>query len=210
MKKRPCVWCPHELTAGQHWKCLTMSRRVLGMFHHSPTLPARLITMDESWFHLYEPTTKRQGSTWLEVGELRIFKTRQERVTKKVMLSVFWDSQGVIHCEFLPQGRGGINAQYFLGLLRRFRESVRRRCCQLWRNRRNQFWLQMDGAPAHKARLVQTFIQQTNIKLLPHPPYSPDIAPSDFFLFARLKRHICGWRFPNINALMERIDQEVG
>lgn len=166
--------------------------------------------MDESCFHLYEPTTKQQGSTWLEVGEPRVSKPRQERATKKVMLSVFWDSQGVVHREFLPQGRGGINAHYFLGLLRRFRESVRRRRRHLWRNRRTQFWLQMDGAPAHKARIVQNFIDQTRMKLLPHPPYSPDIAPSDFFLFARLKRFIRGHRFPDLNALMERIDHEVG
>lgn len=134
MKKHPCVWRPHELTAAQRHKRLQLSRHILGMFRRTPALPSHLITMDESWFHLYHCTTKQQGSTWLEAGEPRASKTRQEQATKKVMLSIFWDAQGVIHREFLPQGRGGINARYFLGLLRRFRESVRCKCCQLWRN----------------------------------------------------------------------------
>ena len=39
----------------------------------------------------------------------------------------------------------------------------------------------------HTARKTMEIIRKLKWDLLPHPPYSPDIVPSDFFLFGRLK-----------------------
>jgi hypothetical protein len=44
-----------------------------------------------------------------------------------------------------------------------------------------------DNAPPHKARIVTEFLVEQGIETLRHPPYSPDIAPSDFSLFDTLK-----------------------
>jgi [histone H3]-lysine36 N-dimethyltransferase SETMAR len=38
-------------------------------------------------------------------------------------------------------------------------------------------------------------IKELRLELLPHPPYSPDLAPSDFFLFPKLKEKLAGQRF---------------
>jgi len=38
-------------------------------------------------------------------------------------------------------------------------------------------------------------IQRLDFSVLPHPPYSPDLAPSDFYLFPELKEHLKGQRF---------------
>lgn len=38
-------------------------------------------------------------------------------------------------------------------------------------------------------------LHELGYELLPHPPYSPDLAPSDFFLFADLKRMLAGKKF---------------
>ena len=40
-----------------------------------------------------------------------------------------------------------------------------------------------DKVPAHKCVLVQDFIKEEKVVQLSHPPYSPDLSPSDFFLF---------------------------
>jgi histone-lysine N-methyltransferase SETMAR len=32
-------------------------------------------------------------------------------------------------------------------------------------------------------------------EILPHPPYSPDLAPSDFDLFSKMKKHLTGEPF---------------
>ncbi len=49
--------------------------------------------------------------------------------------------------------------------------------------------------------MTQARLMECGINLLPHPPYCPDMAPSDYFLFPRLKRELQGRCFPNLAAL---------
>ena len=57
--------------------------------------------------------------------------------------------------------------------------------------------LHQDNTPAHKAKLVQEILQKLNIETLAHPPYSPDLAPCDFWLFPVLKDSLRGTRYEN-------------
>ena len=58
-----------------------------------------------------------------------------------------------------------------------------------------------DNARPHSAN--QTTATQRSFKweVLQHPPYSPDLAPSDFHLFGPLKHHLSGERFPDDDAV---------
>jgi hypothetical protein len=49
-----------------------------------------------------------------------------------------------------------------------------------------------------KQRGVVRFLWANNME---HPPYSPDLAPSDFHLFGPLKHHFSGERFPDDDAV---------
>ncbi|MCP6508625.1 hypothetical protein NL478_28070, partial [Klebsiella pneumoniae] len=40
----------------------------------------------------------------------------------------------------------------------------------------------------------------------PHAPYSPDLAPSDYFLFPNLKKWLSGQRFPNDEEVMSAVN----
>ncbi|GFW58746.1 histone-lysine N-methyltransferase SETMAR [Trichonephila clavipes] len=60
---------------------------------------------------------------------------------------------------------------------------------------RNGFLLHHDNARPHTARSVLNVSQQNNIDNLPHPPYSPDKTPCDFWLFPQLKKPLRGKRF---------------
>ena len=51
-----------------------------------------------------------------------------------------------------------------------------------------------DNAPAHRSMMAVHASMLCGFKILPHPPYSPDLAPSDFFLFPSLKKHLKGQR----------------
>jgi histone-lysine N-methyltransferase SETMAR len=95
------------------------------------------------------------------------------------MLTVFFDSEGVVHYEFLPQGRT-VN-EYYLEVMQRVREAVRKKIPDAWRE--NQWMLQYDNAPSHSSFLVRDFLAKHATTVLPQPPYSPDLAPADFFLF---------------------------
>jgi histone-lysine N-methyltransferase SETMAR len=44
-------------------------------------------------------------------------------------------------------------------------------------------------------------------EILPNPPYSPDLAPSDLYLFAKLKTKLCGRRFGSNEGVMEVVNE---
>ena len=52
-----------------------------------------------------------------------------------------------------------------------------------------------NNAPAHTALSIQEILAKKNIPVLPHPPYSPDLALCDFYLFPRLKSKLKGHHF---------------
>ena len=62
----------------------------------------------------------------------------------------------------------------------------------------NTWFLHHDNAPSHTTFAVREFLAQHNITTLPHPPYSPDLAPCDFFLFPKLKTHLKGHHFGTV------------
>ena len=52
-----------------------------------------------------------------------------------------------------------------------------------------------DNAPSDKSIATMAKLYELHFKLLTHPPYSSDLVPSDFWLFAELKRMLQGKRF---------------
>ena len=68
-----------------------------------------------------------------------------------------------------------------------------------WRN--NTWLLHHDKAPAHAALLTRRFLTNNNMTVVPHPPYSPDLAPSDFFLFPKLKMKLKGRIFQTLGEI---------
>ncbi|CAK1594748.1 unnamed protein product [Parnassius mnemosyne] len=55
--------------------------------------------------------------------------------------------------------------------------------------------LHHDNASSHTAHRTKEFLEQENIKLLDHPPYSPDLSPNDFYTFPKIKKKLRGHRF---------------
>jgi len=53
----------------------------------------------------------------------------------------------------------------------------------------------LDNAPAHKSVLAMEKLKDLHYESLEHTPYSPDLAPSDFYLFPKLKLFLAGRRF---------------
>ena len=104
-----------------------------------------------------------------------------------------------MHQEFLlPQGRT-VKKEYYLGVMRCLREAIRKKRPELWKN--NSWLLHHHNAPAHSSLLVRNFLPKNNTVIMPQPPYSPGLAPCDFFLFARLKRPMKVRRFATIKDI---------
>ncbi|GFV97811.1 histone-lysine N-methyltransferase SETMAR [Trichonephila clavipes] len=65
---------------------------------------------------------------------------------------------------------------------------------------RNVFLLHHDNSRPYIARCAQDVSQKDNVEILPHPPYSPDKTPCDFWLFPQLKKPLEGKRFTSNKA----------
>jgi transposase len=63
--------------------------------------------------------------------------------------------------------------------------------------------LHHDNAPAHASLLIYSYLAKHQISVVPHPPYSPDLGPADFFLFPKLKTTLKGRCFQTIEEIEE-------
>jgi len=122
-----------------------------------------MITGDESWVYGYDPETKAQSSQWKHPSSPSPKKARQVCSNVKVLLTVFFNSRGVVHREYAPQGQTVIK-EYYEGVICHLRNAVRRKRLDLWAAKTWQ--LHHDNAPAHSLHLIQGFLAKHNIPLI--------------------------------------------
>ncbi len=151
-----------------------------------------VVTTDESWFWTWELDSKQGSSQWIAPGEVRPTKPCKEQSTVKSMLIAFFNKFGMVHHEWVPQGRG-VDRHLYLAALTWMRDAFWRKRPQIWQA--GNWALLQDNAPAHKADLVLNWLRNHHIETLPHPGYSLDLSPPDYWLFAQLKKMTHGIRY---------------
>ncbi|UYV60861.1 hypothetical protein LAZ67_1002633 [Cordylochernes scorpioides] len=87
----------------------------------------------------------------------------------------------------------------YLGIMRCLREAVRLKRHERWQN--NDWILHVGNARPHTAHVVLQFLAKHSTIQIPHPPYSPDLAPNDFFLYPKLKMNLKGRKFDNVDMI---------
>ncbi|UYV82454.1 hypothetical protein LAZ67_21002244 [Cordylochernes scorpioides] len=107
-----------------------------------------------------------------------------------------------------PKEKGiTINKQAYKEILVRLRDAIIRKRNQLFKSK--QWKLLHDNVPAHRAIIFQDYLAKHSVSVLPHPPYSPDIAPCDFFFFSKLKMTLKGRRFSSSSEVIENATVEL-
>ena len=107
------------------------------------------------------------------------------------MATVFWDSHGVILIDYF-QIRKTITGAYYASLL----DKLKTELAEKWPNlRKKKILFHRNNAPSHTSADATAKIHELRFELLDHPPYSPDLTPSDFFLSLHLKIALGGQRF---------------
>lgn len=105
------------------------------------------------------------------------------------MSIIFCDKRGIVLNHTVPN-KTTVNGEYYSNLLStQLQRAVREKRPDL---HRSGYILHQDNAPVHKCRQVQDTMQRLNIESLPHPPYSPDLAICDFWLFPAMKDMLRG------------------
>lgn len=200
MRKVCAKLVPRVLTAEQKQQRVDVCREMLNALENNPHFLDNVVTGDESWTFQYDPETKAQSSEWHTPASPRPKKARMSKSRIKTMLIVFFDKRGLIHKEFVPQGKT-VNAEFYKEVLQRLHRAVKRKrqdLAQRWR-------LHHDNAPAHTAFLVTSYLTRIGVEVLPQPPYSPDLSPPDFFLFPKVKRCLKGHRFDDIPNIQRAV-----
>jgi histone-lysine N-methyltransferase SETMAR len=192
MKKLCARWMPRLLTADQKRTRMKISEQCLKRFNKNRTdFVHQFINMDETWIHHYTPESKQQSKQWTEAGCSVPKKTRSVPSAGKVMASVFWDAEGILFIDYLEKCKT-ITGEYYSNLLTRLDEKIHEKRPGL---QKKKIIFHQDNAPVHKSVLAMEKLTDLHYELLKHPPYSADLAPSDFYLFPKLKLFHDGQRF---------------
>jgi histone-lysine N-methyltransferase SETMAR len=189
LTKKSARWVPKLLTEEMKKERVRTSELFLAMVRrHSMSLLDNIVTMDESAVSFHTPETKQQSMQWLPKGQPGPVKAKVHATRTKQMVLAFFDSKGLISTNYVPRG-STVNANYIVEALGSFLKILRKKRPQMVTGDWLFHW---DNAPVHTAAKVTDFMAARGIKLIEHPPYSPDLAPADYFLFPRVKKELAG------------------
>lgn len=185
-------WVPKMLTEDNKTQRMLTSSQILERYEaDGEEFLARIVTGDETWVHYDTPESKRASMQWKHKGSPNVVKFKKTLSLKKIMVTVFWDEKGPILIDFLPQG-STINGEKYRETLTNLRKALKdRRPGKLSKG----IQLLHDNARPHTATPTLALLEKFKWKIVPHPPYSPDLAPSDYFLFPKLKAELGGEHF---------------
>ena len=163
-----------------------------------------IVSGDETWVYQFDPETKAQSSVWLLPGDTPPLKFKRSRSTSKQMVASYIAKTG--HITTIPlEERHTVTADWYVHqCLPLVLHAVRTR------RPKSGITLHHDNAPAHTAAATREFLASEGVQLMSHPPYSPDLAPCDFFLFPHVKKQLRGTRYDSpkdaIRAFTRAID----
>ena len=130
------------------------------------------------------PRIKRQSCEWVGETSPRPKKLKFQRSRVKTRLIIFFDSQVVVHKEFVPEGKR-VNAEFYKVVMDRLLKRIHRVRPAAFYSR--DFFLLHNNAPTHKAVSFCQFLAQKIVTTFYHSPCSPDVSPPNSFLFPKLK-----------------------
>jgi histone-lysine N-methyltransferase SETMAR len=184
-------WTPHQLSTANRAARVSICQSLL--FHpQRKEFLANLVTGDESWI-LYKNDTR--AAYWTPREEEPPAQPKMDTHGRKVLLCCWWDERGMIYYELLTGGET-VTADVYVSQLRKLAAALREK-----RRRMVEVHLLHDNARPHVASATRQQLEELGWTTVPHPPYSPDLAPSDYHLFRSLKSFLRGQRFSDFDNL---------
>lgn len=193
-------WIPHELNDNQKYCRLQVSSSLLLRNRNDPFLH-RIITCDEKWI-LYD--NRRRSAQWLDKDEAPKHFPKRSLHPKKTMMTLWWSTIGVIHHNFLNRGET-INAEKYCTEIDIMHNKLTGKHPALV-NRIGPILLH-DNARPHVSRLTLQKLNELGYEVLPHPPYSPDLSPTDFHFFKHLDAFLQKKTFTNQEGIKNAVQQ---
>ena len=120
------------------------------------------------------------------------------------MLCVWWDQKGVVYYERLKPSET-VNTQRYRQQMIDSQQALRKKRPEN-DQRQHKVIMLHDNAPLHTAKLVKETIATFGWEIFPHAAYSPDLAPSDFYLFASMGHALADQRFTSYDNVRNWLD----
>lgn len=140
----------------------------------------RIVTCDERWI-LY--SSREQATYWSRKGD-RIFTPSAPRLAPiRLQVSLWWCRAGVLFCKFLEPDSTLTGRQHSAAFL----EAVR--VFYIMTGQPRPPLLLQDGVSAHTCLEARLRYREQGVRILPHPPHSPDLSPTDFCIFTRYNKY---------------------
>jgi histone-lysine N-methyltransferase SETMAR len=169
---------PKLLSQEQQQLRLEVARDMLACANGDPEFLKTVNTCDVTWVYGYDLETKVQSSQWKHSSSPRPKIAQRVRSKVKVLLTVLFDYRGIVHHSYAPEGQT-IHKEYTLEVICHLCDAVWRKRPDLWASR--NWHLHRDNVPAHSSHLIQSFLAKHGIPVVWQAPYSPDMAPCDFW-----------------------------
>ena len=160
----------------------------------------QIITCDEKWI-LYD--NRRRTGQWLDKKESPKHFPKPGNYPKKVMITVWWTMEGIVHYEYLTPGKTITAVSYSQQLTLVHQKLLVKQPALV--NRKGVILLH-DNAKPHISKVTQAKLKELKFEVLPHPPYSPDLVPTDFQFFKHLDNFLTGKIFDDPEALKNEVD----
>lgn len=189
-------WVPQKLSATQKECRVETARYLVAKFRNlGNTGIHRVVTGDETWLLYDNPPKRRHAREWVAESGRRPSVPRPNLHGKKNLYSIFFSCNGLMAQIPGPDDRS-VNGQYVVdrvlpAVVNSFGE----------KHPGEKMLLHWDNARPHHSAVVQGFLDDTDVRVLRHPPYSPDLAPCDFWLFSVLKNRLAGQSYKTLNGL---------
>ena len=129
MQKISARWVPQMLTdenkASRVAMCQAMLSRDKGM---NSAFFSSIVTMDETWMPMFNPETKRQLAQWKHTDSPPPKKFQVTANAEKMMVAMFWDSEGVTLTHCFPNSTTVTGGTYEDVLRKKFPPTLREKC----------------------------------------------------------------------------------
>ncbi len=187
LSKKSARWVPKLLSDDMKKERVRTSGEFLKMVCcHLKSMLDNIVTMDESAVSFHMPESKQQSKQWLVKGSPGPIQAKVHATRKKQMVVAFFDSKGLIYTNSIPRGRT-VNSAYIMEVLACFLKALKEKRPTMTAG---TWWFHWDNAPVHTAAVVTNWMAARRFQIIEHPPFLPDLAPADFFLFPSVKREL--------------------
>ena len=168
--------------------------------HKKKSFLHRIVTGDEKWIHY----NRKRKKSYVKPGQPAKSTAKPNIHGEKVMRCICWDQKGVLYYELLKPGETINGERYRTQVIHLKRAIAEKRSEYVTRHEAIIF--HHDNARPHISIPVKNYLKNSGWEVLSHPPHSPDLAPSNYYLFRSKQNALNRIRFTSEQGIKNCLD----